>query len=155
MSISNKATEARMATMERMMAQFAAQAGMVGPGQPSGDQMIQPPPIQRTGDVNHALEEEDDEDNPMFTPKCSNEHKATVAAGPDARHALSPSAEPPNKMSKPAEQLTDGDSNMLGTDQAGQQRNIHHKGGGHMPPLDQSPQAQIDKPETSGNDEKC
>jgi len=109
MSISNKATEARMATMEHMMAQFAAQSGMVGPGQTSGDQMIQPPLIQRTGDANQALEEEDDEDNPMFTPKRSNEHKATMAAGPEGRQALSPSAEPPNKMSKPAKQLADGD----------------------------------------------
>ena len=67
MSISNKATEARMATMEHMMAQLAAQSGMAGPGQPSGDQLIHPPLIQRTGDANQALEEEDDEDNPMFT----------------------------------------------------------------------------------------
>jgi len=103
---------------------------MVGPGQPSGDQMIHPPPIQHMGDANQALEEEDEEDNPMFTPRRSNEHKATVAVGPDGRQALSPSAEPPNKMSKPAEQLTDGDRNMLGTDQAGIQQNIHHNGGG-------------------------
>jgi len=75
----------------------------------------------------------------MFTPRCSNEHKATVAAGPEGWQALSPSAEPPIKMSKPAEQLADEDSNMLGTDQAGRQHNIHHKGGGHMPLLDQSP----------------
>ena len=118
MSISNKATEARMATMERMMAQFAAQSGIVGPGPPSGDQMIQPPLIQRTGDVNQALAEEEDEENPMFTTRRSNEHRATVAAGPNGRQALSPSVEPPNKMRKPAEQRTDGDSNMLGTDQA-------------------------------------
>jgi len=95
MSISNKATEARMATMEHMMAQLAAQSGMAGPGQPSGDQLIHPPLIQRTGDANQALEEEDDEDNPMFTPQRSNAHKATVAAGPEARQALSPSTEPP------------------------------------------------------------
>jgi len=100
------------------MAQFAAHLGMVGPDQPSGDHVIQPPLIQRTGAANQALEEEDDEENPLFTLKRSNEHKATMAPGPEERQAHSPSAEPPNKMSKPAEQLTDGDSNMHGADQA-------------------------------------
>jgi len=89
----------------------------------------------------------------MFTPKRSNEHKATVAAGPDGRHALSPSMEPPHKMSKPAERLTNGDSNMLGASQEGQP-NIHHKGGGHMALLtqDQSPQTQLGMPGTSGGE---
>jgi len=139
MSISNKATEARMATMERMMAQFVAQSGMVGSGHPSGDQMIH------------------DKENPMFTPRRSNEHKATIAVGPEGRQALSPSTEPPNKMSKPAKQLTDGDSNMLGTDQAGSQQNIHHNGGGQIPPRDQSPQVPTGQPGTSGDEdaEKC
>ena len=119
--------------------------------------MIQPPLIQCTGDVNQALADEDDEANPLFTPKRSNEHKATVAVGPDGRQALSPSAEPPNKMSKPAEQLTDGDRNMLGTDQAGIQQNIHHNGGGQIPPWDQSPQAPTGQQGTLGDEaaEKC
>jgi len=113
MFINNKATEARMATMERMMAQFAAQSGMVGPGHPSGDQMIQPPHLKCTGDANQVLAEEEDKANPMFTLQRSNAHKATALAGPEAWQTLSPSAEPPNKMSKPAEQLTDGGSDML------------------------------------------
>jgi len=104
------------------------------------------------------LLEDDDEDNPMFTPKCSNEHKATVAAGPDGQQAFSPSSEPPNKISRPAKRLTNGDSNMLGASHEGQ-RNIHHKGGGHMPlPLqEQSPHTQSGKPGTSGGEaaEKC
>jgi len=85
-----------MATMERMMAQLAVQSGMVGTGQPGGDQLIHPPPIQRTGDA-QALVEEEEEENPMFTPQRSNAHKATVAAGPEARQTLSPSADPPTK----------------------------------------------------------
>ena len=156
MTISHKETEARMATMERMMAQLASQSGMAGPGQPSGAQLIHPPLIQRTGDA-QSLDEEEEEDNPMFTPQRSNAHKATALAGPEARQALSPSAEPPTKMSKPAEHLTDGDSNMIGADQAGQPRNIHHKGGGHMPLQDESPHEQIGQPRTSGDEgaEKC
>jgi len=112
MSIGNKETEARMATMERMMAQLAAQSGMVGPGQPSGDQLIHPPLIQCTGEA-QALAGEDEEENPMFTPQRSNAHKATVAAGPEAWQTLSPSADPPHKISKPAARLTDGDSDMV------------------------------------------
>jgi len=135
MSISKKETEARMATMERMMAQLAAQSGMARPGQPSGDQMIHPPCIQRTGDATQALEEEDEEDNPMFTPQRSNAHKATVAAGPEARQTLTPSAKPPHKISKPATRLTDGDSDMV----------------------DQRPHEQTGQPGTSGVEgaEKC
>jgi len=135
MSINNQATEARMAAMERMMAQFAAQSGVVGPGQPSGNQMIQSPLIQSTGDVNQALAKEEDKENPMFTPRRSSKHKATVATGPEGRQALSPSANPPDKMSKPAEQLKEGDSGML----------------------DQSPHEQTGKPGTSGigGAEKC
>ena len=97
MSIRYQATEERMAAMERMMAQFAVQSGVMGPAQPSGDQMNQPPLIQHTGDVNQALTEEEDEDNPMFTPRRSNEHTATLAAGPEGRQALSPSTEHPTK----------------------------------------------------------
>jgi len=61
-------------------------------------------------------------------------------------------------MSKPAEKLIDGESNMLGASQEGQ-RNIHHKGGGHMALLtqEQSPHTQLGKPGTSGGEaaEKC
>jgi len=97
--------------------------------------MIQPPLIQRTGDVNQALADEDDDANPLFTPKRSNEHKTTLAAGPEGRQALSPSVKPPNKMSKPAEQLTNGDSDMQ----------------------DKRPHAQTGEPGTSGDEEvgKC
>jgi len=134
MSIRNKETEARMATMECMMAQLAAQSGMAGPGQPSRDQLIHPPLLQRTGDA-QSLEEEDEEDNPMFTPQRSNAHKATVAAGPEARQTLSPSANPPHKISKPATRLTDGDRDMS----------------------DQRPHEQTGQPGTSGIEgaEKC
>jgi len=108
---------------------------MAGPGQPSGDQPIHPPLIQRTGDANQALVEEDKEENPMFTPHRSNAHKATVAAGPEAWQTLSPSAEPPHKISKPAARLADGDSDMV----------------------DQRPHEQTGQPGTSGvkGSEKC
>jgi len=117
------------------MAQLAAQSGMAGPGQPSGDQPIHPPPIQHTGDAPQALTAEDKEENPMFTPQRSNAHKATVAAGPEARQTLSTSAEPPHKISKPAARLTDGDSDMV----------------------DHRPQEQTGQPGTSGVEgaEKC
>jgi len=157
LSLSNKNTEARLAAMERLMVKLATQSGVEEPGLHGGAQINLPPQIQRT-EVDQALLEEEDEDNPMFTPKRSNEHKTTVAAGPDGRHALSPSMEPPHKMSKPAERLDNGDSNMLGASQE-EQRNIHHKGGGHMalPTQEQSPQTQSGEPGTSGTEEaeKC
>jgi len=60
-------------------------------------------------------------------------------------------------MIKPAEQLTDGDSDMLDTGQEGRQDNIHHNGGGRMSLLDQSPHTQTGKPGTPGVEgaEKC
>jgi len=90
LSLSNKTTEVRLAAMESLMVQFAMQSAVVGPSLHSGAQINQPPQIQRTGAEHQELLEDDDEDNPMFTPKCSKEHKATVAAGPDGRHVLSP-----------------------------------------------------------------
>jgi len=157
LSLSNKTTEARLAAMERLMVKLATQSGVEEPGLPSDAQIHLPPQIQRT-EVDQALLDAEDEDNPMFTPNRSNVHKTTVVAGPDGRHALSPSMGPPHKMSKPAERLDNGDSSMLGASQE-EQRNIHHKGGGHLalPTQAQNLQTQLGVPGTSGEEEaeKC
>ena len=132
---STRETNDRMALMERMLAALTAGANQAHSGQGTEESLLHPPNIQRTEEDAHQLLQDEDPDNPMFTPGRSN---VTRAEGHLARpHELSPSAEPPSKVGRAAERLTDGDSDMHGAAHAGPasslQRNIHHKGGGHMP----------------------